>query len=407
MRRLFIVALLLSLLAYVVPALAAPEWVMVMNNTFRCCGNPTPSVILVDRADGALVNRDWIVPTMGEGNWDGNCSAEDVVQVGSTIWIGGTNANCPEEAAIYVYDVNFAGATPAATFAGAHYFTLEGIGLAGLQPRQMTYHIPTNKVFLGFDQFPGGPPSVISIDASTVKWTGEIIDNVNAWGTLDFDGKLVYGTIGSGASIRTADYDLNPLGILVGDPGFWPYELAIAPSGNLLASGFTGSTPYGIREWDKNGGFVKDVLPGARDLRGMAVLNNGNYLISSNREPKSLIIWDGVKETDVITATGSGVQSSLSPYGMGTLKKPGAGCTGKEKVNKKALCQGGTYIAKLKGGAANDTFEVRLSSGQSKEGTLNNKGKGKAKFKKLSQGPKGVTVTWGCGATEQYVIDCF
>ena len=58
------------------------------------------------------MNKNWIVPATGAGNWNGNCSAQDAVQVGSQIWIGSSNSNCAMPAAIYIYDVSFAGAAP-------------------------------------------------------------------------------------------------------------------------------------------------------------------------------------------------------------------------------------------------------------------------------------------------------
>jgi len=84
-------------------------------------------------------------------------------------------------------------------------------------------------------------------------------------------------------------------------------------------------------------------------------------------------------------------------------------CTGKEKISK-AKCQEthgvNKLIVKLKGGAEGDTFLVELTGGKTKEGTLNPKGKGKAKFKKLPSGPGTATATWECGAIAKKDYTC-
>src|SRR4029077_7346282 len=121
-------------LPFVLCASLSAQWVMVVNNTFSAAPNNS-SIALLNRSDGSLVNKDWSVPATGAGNWNGNCSAQDVVQVGSQIWIGSSNSNCMMPAAIYIYDVSFAGALPVATFNTARFLTVADIGLASTQPR--------------------------------------------------------------------------------------------------------------------------------------------------------------------------------------------------------------------------------------------------------------------------------
>ena len=74
-------------LPFILCASLSAQWVMVVNNTFLGAPNNS-SVALLNRSDGSLVNKNWIVPAMGAGNWNGNCSAQDAVQVGSQVWIG-------------------------------------------------------------------------------------------------------------------------------------------------------------------------------------------------------------------------------------------------------------------------------------------------------------------------------
>ncbi len=87
----------------------------------------------------------------------------------------------------------------------------------------------------------------------------------------------------------------------------------------------------------------------------------------------------------------------------------GGGCAGREKISKPKCRQKrgkNRLTVKLKGGLGGDSFAVELSSGQKKEGALNNKGKGKAKFKKLPPGPGTATAAWGCGAQAKKDYDC-
>ncbi len=85
------------------------------------------------------------------------------------------------------------------------------------------------------------------------------------------------------------------------------------------------------------------------------------------------------------------------------------GCVGKEKI-KRANCKDRRGVnkmtVKLKGGIENDAFTVELSSGEKKEGTLNSRGKGKAKFKNLRAGPGTATAAWGCGAEAKKGYAC-
>ncbi len=81
-------------------------------------------------------------------------------------------------------------------------------------------------------------------------------------------------------------------------------------------------------------------------------------------------------------------------------------CAGQERI-KRASCQSesGKLIVSLVGGTPGGDFTVKLAGGPSRNGTLNNKGKGKAKFK--SAPPEGrVTATWGCGAEDRRDYTC-
>jgi len=84
-------------------------------------------------------------------------------------------------------------------------------------------------------------------------------------------------------------------------------------------------------------------------------------------------------------------------------------CTGSERVAK-ARCKARDGINELKvtlaGGSPGDSFVVMLTDGSTKAGTINERGKGKAKFRNRPPGPDVVTVTWGCGAETSSSTSC-
>lgn len=94
-----------------------------------------------------------------------------------------------------------------------------------------------------------------------------------------------------------------------------------------------------------------------------------------------------------------------------TLPGPDPGCTGEERV-KKASCKDRNGENQLKvilvGGRPGDTFTVMLSSdGASRSGTINNRGKGKAKFNNRPPSDSGAaSVEWACGAASQKEYTC-
>lgn len=76
-------------------------------------------------------------------------------------------------------------------------------------------------------------------------------------------------------------------------------------------------------------------------------------------------------------------------------------CTGRERV-KRAKCKSkgdarSKLTVKLDRGIAGDTYLVDLSTGECADGTLNKKGKGKLKFKRLPPGAGTAGAVWGCG----------
>lgn len=81
----------------------------------------------------------------------------------------------------------------------------------------------------------------------------------------------------------------------------------------------------------------------------------------------------------------------------------GRDCSGSEQI-RKAACKlrNGNNLLKvvLIGGVEADTFTVTLEDGATVSGTVNARGKGKAKFTNRPPGEAGTaTARWGCGAT--------
>ncbi len=84
-------------------------------------------------------------------------------------------------------------------------------------------------------------------------------------------------------------------------------------------------------------------------------------------------------------------------------------CTRKEKI-KKAKCAGREGAGKLKvkliKGVPEDSFAVKLSTGERYEGSLNRKGRAKVSFRGLPSGDGTATATWGCGAKDEREYSC-
>ncbi len=84
-------------------------------------------------------------------------------------------------------------------------------------------------------------------------------------------------------------------------------------------------------------------------------------------------------------------------------------CTDLERIAKAACATVNGFnvltivLAKATPG---DSFTVTLSTGASKTGTIDSRGKGKAKFKRLPSGDGIATAEWGCGATAEKTYSC-
>ncbi|MCG3129632.1 MAG: hypothetical protein FLDDKLPJ_00366 [Phycisphaerae bacterium] len=84
-------------------------------------------------------------------------------------------------------------------------------------------------------------------------------------------------------------------------------------------------------------------------------------------------------------------------------------CAGEERILSVECTQHdgvNTLILQLEGGAPHDTYAVKLSSGESKSGTLSSEGTAKAKLQAVTSGDGTAVVTWGCGATGEGKYTC-
>lgn len=97
----------------------------------------------------------------------------------------------------------------------------------------------------------------------------------------------------------------------------------------------------------------------------------------------------------------------LDGYGR-LVHVPGA-CTGRETI-RKAECElkHGASMVKvvLIRGVAGDAYTILLATGESFSGTLNTRGKGKAKFSGVASGANTATAMWGCGKVETKTFEC-
>ncbi len=104
---------------------------------------------------------------------------------------------------------------------------------------------------------------------------------------------------------------------------------------------------------------------------------------------------------------GKEVTGKLGPPAGVTIGE--GGCAGAEKM-KKPRCKNkrgfNQLTVKLVGGVEGDAFTVELPGGKKKEGTINAKGKGKAKFKRLPPGEGKAIAKWGCGAEAEKKYSC-
>lgn len=82
-----------------------------------------------------------------------------------------------------------------------------------------------------------------------------------------------------------------------------------------------------------------------------------------------------------------------------------ANCTGQEQI-KKARCRSGVGKVVLIGGTPGQDFCVTLDGNRQRCDTLNEEGKGRAKFGDLSVGIHEAAVEWDCGATAETSFAC-
>lgn len=138
-------------------------------------------------------------------------------------------------------------------------------------------------------------------------------------------------------------------------------------------------------------------------------------------------LFDGSPQSDnaavvgqtahLVVKTPDGVEHDAGTYllaGNGTVELRdlvvGSTCTGRETISKGRCAERNgrlTLTVALKNGRPGDSFVVRLDGGESKSGTVNNRGKGKAKFNDRPNGESGsATATWGCGAQNTKAYAC-
>ncbi len=81
-------------------------------------------------------------------------------------------------------------------------------------------------------------------------------------------------------------------------------------------------------------------------------------------------------------------------------------CEGAERVKARRCTAANKLVLKLRGGLPGDGYRVELSSGESRYGTLNAKGKTKVKLKGLPDAEGTASITFGCGEVVTKSFDC-
>ncbi len=84
-------------------------------------------------------------------------------------------------------------------------------------------------------------------------------------------------------------------------------------------------------------------------------------------------------------------------------------CNGKERIAAaKCRRKGESNVIKIKltGGRPADTYRIRLTTGESDTGALDDRGRAKAKIKRVPPGEGTATATWGCGTESRRDYAC-
>ncbi len=134
------------------------------------------------------------------------------------------------------------------------------------------------------------------------------------------------------------------------------------------------------------------------------------FVISPNDRPYGLFLKGfGEDEDGEVYVLGSTELAPIGDTGVVERVVVVGDCGGLEKI-KSAKCKArkgnNKMTVKLLKGNPREPFMVALSTGQSEHGTLDDQGKGMAKFKNLLGGDGSAEATFGCGAIEMKDYSC-
>lgn len=215
--------------------------------------------------------------------------------------------------------------------------------------------------------------------------------------------------------VTTRAYDINDDGWIVGEAQFHiskPEEPALWRDGVPTRLVPDVNRPQGIAFAVNNAGQIVGFYNDLDDLNSPwvgALWENGERLKLLDLIPPELG-WEVLFPFDISengTIVGGGFRNGR--VGRAFIMVPVGGCAGGERIAK-ARCRpgrgGNQLTVLLKGGVARAAFTVQLAEGPSKEGTLNDQGKGKVKFRDVQAGPGTATARWTCGAEDRKGYDC-
>jgi hypothetical protein len=291
------------------------DYLLVPNFSSSTSGGNVRSIMLFNKSDGSLVNRNFIV---GDAN-NVFTTPREAIQVGSDqIWICDQVAN-----KVFRYNTSTNSFLPAITGNGTTLFNnLRGMEVVG------------NSVFVT-NAGTGFGNTVVKIDVNTLNVTVPITlnqTNQNApWDVQAVNGNLYVSNYGSGINgttySRIDKYDTNgsylgnlysrvnnssPAGLL------GPQQITVQPNGNLLVGGFiniTGSVNSGVFEMNANTGALLNVngslspsiAPGLGTRSGFR-LGNGNVMFTKG---DGVWVWDVNTNTYSPVAAGTNVNANF------------------------------------------------------------------------------------------------
>ncbi len=305
------------------------NFLMVPNFSSSTSGGNVRSIMLFNKSDGSLVNRNFIV---GDAN-NVFQTPREAIQVGNQVWICDQVAN-----KVFRYDFQTGGFLPAITGDGVTNFSnLRGMELVG------------NSMFVTNAAGTSGfGNAVMKIDINTLAVTTAFTmsqPNQNTpWDVQNVGGNLYVSNYGSGINgttfSRIDKYDTagNFLGNFYSKvnnstpPGLLgPQQITVEPNGNLIVGGFINilnNTNSGLFEMDATTGAFLNTDASQNPLWATGLgprsgfrLGNGKILFTKG---DGVFVWDTGASTSTGVTGAFGTNVNANFISETTIPAPGA-----------------------------------------------------------------------------------